>query len=273
LPTPRFFKLSMERQRQILDAAQEEFGRHGFEKASLNHIIANADLSKGALYYYFDNKADLYVAVVTRLVDQFPSIIQKIYDVEDPEQFWEVAFEAFLQVTRLKLDPAVFTMLRDLLDPRVAALFPEHLTELMQSSQEMLSRVVETGQRLGKIRGDLPVGFLVYMVQGLMMGISSWIIEGMQDGRRLEPEGYTRFFLELLRRFLDRGQALSSQFSEFLIPFLDSGEGTKSAVRRPSTMSAWLGWSRAGQASAGQAADGPKAKPSLGGSAPEGAAR
>ncbi len=251
LPTPRFSKLPPERQRQILDAAQEEFGRHGFEKASLNHIIAAADLSKGALYYYFDNKADLYVSVVTRIVDRFPSIIQKIYDVEDPERFWEVAYEAFLEVTRLKLDPATFTILRDLLDPRVASLVPGHLAELMHFSLVTLSRVLETGQRLGVIRGDLPVDFLVYMLQGLMMGISSWLIEGLQEGRRLDPEGYTRFFLELLRRFLDRDQAWSTPFTSFLSSFVGSGEGTKPAGRRPSELSAWLTWSRAGQAPAG----------------------
>lgn len=264
MPTPRFFKLSPERQRQILDAAQEEFGRHGFEKASLNHIIATADLSKGALYYYFDNKADLYVAVVTRLVDQFPFIVQKIYEVDDPGRFWEVAYEVFLEITRLKLDPLVFTILRDLLDPRIAALFPEHLAELMQSSQNILSRVLETGQRLGVIRRDLPVDFLVYLVQGLMMGISGWLLEGMQEGRTLDPEGYTRFFVELLKRFLDRGQALSETFTTFLSSFHGSDEETKSAGRRPTDLSAWLGWSRAGGQTAVRSPIGP---------APEGASK
>ena len=34
---------------------------HGFENASLNRIIKKAGISKGAMYYYFDDKMDLYI--------------------------------------------------------------------------------------------------------------------------------------------------------------------------------------------------------------------
>jgi AcrR family transcriptional regulator len=64
MPRPRFLKLSPERRQQILEAAAREFGHHGFDGASLNHILGAAGLSKGAAYYYFDDKADLFTAVV-----------------------------------------------------------------------------------------------------------------------------------------------------------------------------------------------------------------
>ena len=63
-PRPRYQKLPEEKRRTILEAAAVEFGKHGFENASLNKIIARAGISKGATYYYFDDKADLYMTTI-----------------------------------------------------------------------------------------------------------------------------------------------------------------------------------------------------------------
>ncbi len=263
MPTPRFFKLAPERQRQILDVAQAEFAAHGFEKASLNHIIYLADLSKGALYYYFDNKADLFVAVVNRLVGRFPEIVQKIYNIDDPTRFWEVAHDIFLQFVKMKMDPSMFRIMGELLDPRISAMVPGHLAEMMRFSMTTLSRFLETGQRLGQVRADLPELLLVHMIQGLLLAISSWMLETMQQGQTVDPEGVTRFLVELVRRFLDPGQALSGSLTDFLSPRIVSGEETKSPLRRPSDLSVWLQWTHVGRA-AGQVSGGP---------APEGVSR
>ena len=59
----RFSRLPPEQQRRIVDAAVEEFARHGFHDASLNRVIETAGISKGSMYYYFDGKEDLYAYV------------------------------------------------------------------------------------------------------------------------------------------------------------------------------------------------------------------
>jgi AcrR family transcriptional regulator len=45
--------------RRILDAAMEQFARHGYAQATLSDIAASAGVTSGALYYYFDNKPAL----------------------------------------------------------------------------------------------------------------------------------------------------------------------------------------------------------------------
>ena len=64
MPRPRFDKLPPDKRGRILEAAALEFAAHGFDGASLNRIISTAGISKGAAYYYFDDKADLYATVV-----------------------------------------------------------------------------------------------------------------------------------------------------------------------------------------------------------------
>jgi TetR/AcrR family transcriptional repressor of nem operon len=50
--------------KRIVQSARRLFNRHGFEKVSLNRIMAGAGLTRGAFYSYFDSKSDLYVEVL-----------------------------------------------------------------------------------------------------------------------------------------------------------------------------------------------------------------
>ena len=66
MPRPRFTRAAPALQESLLDAAAREFAEHGYDGASLNAILLAAGLSKGAFYYYFDDKTDLAAAVLER---------------------------------------------------------------------------------------------------------------------------------------------------------------------------------------------------------------
>jgi len=54
----------METREQILNVATEAFAQQGYHQTSMDQIAKAAGLSKGALYYFFENKAALFLAVV-----------------------------------------------------------------------------------------------------------------------------------------------------------------------------------------------------------------
>jgi len=51
---------------QILDGAKRCFLTLGFEAASMNEITSEAGVSKGTLYVYFEDKEDLFKALIDR---------------------------------------------------------------------------------------------------------------------------------------------------------------------------------------------------------------
>jgi len=57
-------KLAPEKREHLLDVAAREFAIHGFANASNNCILEQAQMSKGATYYYFEDKVDLFCTVV-----------------------------------------------------------------------------------------------------------------------------------------------------------------------------------------------------------------
>lgn len=51
---------------QILDGAKRVFMEQGFDAASMNDITRAAGVSKGTIYVYFQNKEDLFAALIQR---------------------------------------------------------------------------------------------------------------------------------------------------------------------------------------------------------------
>lgn len=49
-----------------MNAAFKEFGKFGYAQASTNHICKQYDISKGLLFYYFQNKEQLYITCVKK---------------------------------------------------------------------------------------------------------------------------------------------------------------------------------------------------------------
>ena len=62
---PRFQNLDQETRNHILETAAEEFAAQGFDGTSLNRLIESLGISKGSFYYYFDDKADLFITVAS----------------------------------------------------------------------------------------------------------------------------------------------------------------------------------------------------------------
>src|SRR5215831_2823931 len=88
MPRPRFQRAPAKKQEAILDAATREFATHGYEGASVNRILLAAGFSKGAFYYYFDDKADLAAAVIEREASRYFESESEARAPATPAAFW-----------------------------------------------------------------------------------------------------------------------------------------------------------------------------------------
>ncbi|HEY3358314.1 MAG TPA: TetR/AcrR family transcriptional regulator [Polyangia bacterium] len=178
MPRPRFAKLPPARREQILDTAAREFGLHGFEDASLNHILAAAGLSKGAAYYYFDDKADLFVATVRHFWEHFLAHTGIATIGLDRDSFWPRVVELYRHaLDHYRADPALLGVAK-----AVWRLAPEsrregRVAELFGWARDQLAAVVHQGQQVGAIRRDLPDELLLGVVLALDEAADRWTLE------------------------------------------------------------------------------------------------
>ncbi|MGW2748998.1 TetR/AcrR family transcriptional regulator [Streptomyces sp. NPDC001450] len=64
------------RERQVLAAATEEFGRHGYEATTVAAVAARVGVTKPLLHHYFGSKQDLYLACLNPVGDQLLDTIR-----------------------------------------------------------------------------------------------------------------------------------------------------------------------------------------------------
>ncbi|AIY44465.1 TetR/AcrR family transcriptional regulator [Mycolicibacterium fortuitum] len=63
MPTVTWARLDPARRAAVVEAAEAEFGAHGYSRGSLNVIARKAGVAKGSLFQYFADKRDLYAFI------------------------------------------------------------------------------------------------------------------------------------------------------------------------------------------------------------------
>ena len=73
----------LKRANDIINAAEKVFFKKGFENATMDDIAAEAELSKGTLYLYFDTKEALYAEIGMRGNDILYNISLKAFELSE----------------------------------------------------------------------------------------------------------------------------------------------------------------------------------------------
>ncbi len=175
-PRQRLQALTPERRARLLDPAEEEFARRGYEGASLNRILAAAGMSKGQAYYYIADKSDLYAAVIDRALDRV--VAKTDFDLEtptDPDDFWR-RIGAFLdRVTELFVeDDRLAQLARGIYEgPSAQAALAAPLARI----RTQLHRLVALGREVGAVRDDVPESLLVDAALAATRAIDRWFAD------------------------------------------------------------------------------------------------
>jgi AcrR family transcriptional regulator len=79
----------------LLEAAIEEFGREGFDKANVNRISKNAGFAKGTIYNYFESKRIIMLALIDEIADAHIDYVRgEVLEEENSKNRLERFFEA-----------------------------------------------------------------------------------------------------------------------------------------------------------------------------------
>ena len=74
--------ISEETKNRLLQAATEEFAEFGYEKSSLRRICKNAEVTTGALYFFFQDKEDLFQSVIAPVTEPILQMMESHYEKE-----------------------------------------------------------------------------------------------------------------------------------------------------------------------------------------------
>jgi AcrR family transcriptional regulator len=203
MPRPRFDKLATDKKERILEAAAKEFAAYGFDGASLNQILDKAGISKGAAYYYFDDKADLYATTVLYYSQELMANLSFDLAQFTASNFWdELAAIYRHQFTSYAERPWVFGVAK-----AGGALTTEMLTTgplagLWQQARLILAQLIQRGHELGVIRTDIPEDLLLSLLIAVDDAHDRWLFARWSALSPTDLEQAAHRISDTLRRLL-----------------------------------------------------------------------
>ena len=178
--------------RKILDTAERLFIEKGYDRASLQEIIQETGLSKGAIYHHFASKEEILYAVCDRIGRRNGEVLAQVRDNPALNGLEKIRamFKASLQPER---QAKMFCMMPYLMDNAKFL-----ATELRSIFTEVVPCFVEPIVRQGMADGSIRTEHPKELAEAMMMLSDMWINPIVQpttpEEIRARCEIYNRLF-------------------------------------------------------------------------------
>ncbi|WP_281975285.1 TetR/AcrR family transcriptional regulator [Halobacillus litoralis] len=171
--------MKIDKQERIINAAMKEFVKSGFDKASTNEIVKEAEISKGSLFNYFMNKKDLYLF----LIESSVKIVEQIYDdidFNEQDLFKRIGQIGLIKLKIQKRYPLIFDFLKSLGDETAA--------EVKSEIDQMKGNILEDGLKRiyqnidwSKFRDDIDPEKAIHILNWSMVGFAETQLEKLDS--------------------------------------------------------------------------------------------
>ncbi|KIA80258.1 TetR family transcriptional regulator [Chromobacterium amazonense] len=165
---------------QLLDAAERLFSERGVSRTTLADIAAAAGLTRGAVYWHFQNKLDLYRAMLARVTPSFDDMREQLLlsAGSDPARaLWEHSHRLLAVIEQ---NPQVRRILL------ILFLRSEHVGELepiheecvahMHEARGLLRQVVQAAKAQGQTYGCVEPEEAATVLQSLHDGLMNRLV-------------------------------------------------------------------------------------------------
>ena len=197
-PAPRWRRRAADRPQEILDAALTVFVSKGFAATKLDDVAVAAGISKGLLYRYFDNKAELFKEVIRQ------TLVTTIRDVGDRTRASGSALAAldiFLEQIIAVASDARRSAIPKLVISESGS-FPElavfYLAEVIGPGLKQLAALVRRGIESGEFRRVDPELTARTIIAPLLLTVIWRHTFAQHDSGHFEPDALIRQHRDIL---------------------------------------------------------------------------
>lgn len=183
--------------RRLLAAATKLFADKGFDRASVQEIVAAAGVTKGAMYHYFGSKDDLLSEIYGRVLRLQTEQLERVAATGAPvgDRLRQAATDVVVSTIENLDDTKIFLQSVHLLAPdkgRAVRASRRHYHERFRA-------LIEEGQREGVFRADRPADIVVDFFFGSVHHLGAWYRAGGKLSAREVGAHYAGLLLDALR--------------------------------------------------------------------------
>src|SRR3981081_4584455 len=145
MPQPQIESSNPDRREQILNAAMVCFAKRGFHQASMHDISAEAGISVGLIYRYFENKEAVIAAMADRHKKEIHDVLERARQAPSLLESLEILFTAHCCENSPKVQSAFVVDLyaEASRNPQVADLVRDVLQTAMNGVTDLIARSPE----------------------------------------------------------------------------------------------------------------------------------
>ncbi len=176
---------------QLVEAAFNEIHRNGFRAASLDAILSETGVTKGALYHHFHSKNELGYAVVEEVIRPF--VEENWKPATEAEDIISAAIALCKRLTQERSEMGLsygcpFNNLINEMSP-VDEGFRERLSAILENWRVGIVQALERGQAKGTVRQDVApadaAAFVISAIEGCVgMGKATKNRDFLESGFR-----------------------------------------------------------------------------------------
>src|SRR5208283_2452200 len=222
LPRSTFNKLDEAKKSKILDAAADEFSRHGFRQASMNRMVERIGIAKGSLFQYFGSKEGLFHVIFDYAVELVRQSLRQVKRDTSSADFFERIKESTLaRIGFIERHPRVYRIYLKMIFQEEFPLRAEFLEQVHLFSAEYLRPIVEAGIAGGDLRPDTDIDMAVFMLDALLdRFLQAYCVSFLDAGAhiyqapRAELERKVDKFIRLLRIGMGASPGVDSEGQE-----------------------------------------------------------
>src|SRR6185295_11060753 len=171
LASPKWRRRAEARPTEIIAAAYAVFAEKGYAAARLDDIAAQAGVSKGALYLYFENKQDIFEAVVRHAIAPNIDMIRAMAEA------YNGPLELLLRMMVMRVHDAMSFHFGPVIKivigesrnfPELARIWHDRMVE---PGLGILSGVIERAQQRGEMRPGDARSFCVTLLSPILAAV------------------------------------------------------------------------------------------------------
>ena len=174
-----------ETRQKLLHSALEVFGEKGFAAPRLADIAAAAGLTRGAIYWHFKNKEELFLELIRSRINPFIQVVEEIFVRRLSPLNALKAIVAEVPAALLNQDDLLANQKLIFFKKRAVGGFPQVESLMGDELAELKKRVValiRKGQKAGELVAVKPEAVLVSLM-ALIVGLAEMVVEGRETQR------------------------------------------------------------------------------------------
>ena len=161
----------LDRRTQILDAAMVCFAERGFHQASMHDISAEAGISVGLIYRYFENKEAVISAMADRHKEEIHKVLERARQAPSLLESLEILFTAHCCENEPRVTSAFVVDLyaEAARNPGIADLVRDVLQTAMDGVTDLIARSPEVGSAADGLKPHELAELIFAVSRGMLM--------------------------------------------------------------------------------------------------------